>query len=398
MTQQTPAEPDNASGFRHVDALDGLRGLAFLMVFVYHAYHPDPSTPFQFGTEVLIGRITGYGWLGVDLFFVLSGYLITGILLKQRRSKHYYRDFYARRALRIFPVYYLAVVLALWLVPALHLQGPAGGPYPWTVQIWFWLNLSNLVTAFNPLLVIPLTHFWSLAIEEQFYLVWPWLLRRLPRRGLLWTTLGLLTAGEIGRNLPYVVSLVQRYPNFSYRITPLHCDGLLCGALLALLLQSPDYVSAAQLRRALTVVLWATAVLVCGLAYGCSATGWNVFLVRWSYLAAGVFFTSVVGLILVRGPGFWLSRWFSARFLRWIGALSYALYVVHLTGLHLGRLLVSCLPGLSESVAAQLVPPVSLILCLAAASLSRVLIERPALRLKRYFEPSPRALAGVAGD
>lgn len=370
----------------HVDALDGLRGVAFLMVFLFHAYEPARETVLQGGPASLLSRATGYGWVGVDLFFVLSGYLITGILRQQRASVHYYRNFYARRALRIFPVYYVAVAIALVAVPLYE----GGKVYPWSTQIWFWPNLSNLVSAFNPAIVVPLTHFWSLAIEEQFYLGWPWLVRRVSRRTLLWTITGLLVAGEIGRNLPAVVSLTERYPNFTYRFTPLHCDGLLCGALLALLLESPEWLFRVRLRRGLQLLMAATSLVVAGLAYRASHAVWLVFLYRWAFLAAGLFFASVVGLILVRGPEFWLSRWCRGRLLRWIGALSYALYVVHLTALHVGHLLVDQLPGLSGNAAAHLVPPVSFVLCLLVAMISRVLIEKPALRLKRYFQPAPR--------
>jgi peptidoglycan/LPS O-acetylase OafA/YrhL len=339
------------------------------------------------GTPTLFERSAQYGWLGVDLFFVLSGFLITGVLLKARQDRKYYQNFYARRALRIFPVYYLAVVGALVIVPALHLgQGRASqGGYPWTVQIWFWLNLSNLLTAFHPLIVMPLTHFWSLAIEEQFYLVWPGCLRTFTTRGLIWLTAGLLIAGEVARNLPIVDRTAAQYPDFIYRLTPLHMDGLLCGALLALLLSNrngakPKNWTAAYMCLGGSIL---TSVLI--LAWLAKAAVWSLFIQRWAYLAAGLFFSSVVGLILDGGPSFWLSRLFSLRALRWVGALSYCLYVIHLTGLHLGEIVARHVPGLGAAGQVRATPPLALFICLVISICSRIFVESPALRLKRYF-------------
>ena len=380
----------------HIPALDGLRGTAFLLVFLYHAYGTGHGSPGQAEVaQTLAGRAAQYGWVGVDLFFVLSGFLITGVLLRARQDKNYYRNFYARRALRIFPVYYLAVLAALVIVPALHLQKSPGAPegYPWSVQIWFWLNLSNLLTAFYPLIVMPLTHFWSLAIEEQFYLVWPGLLRVLTTRGLVWLTAGLLAAGEVARNLPFVDRLAAEYPDFIYRMTPLHMDGLLCGALLALLSERRGGLSRRGWRTACMCLGGSTLAGVLMLAWLGDAAVWALFMQRWAFLAAGLFFSSVVGMIVEEGPSFWPSRLFSIWGLRWVGALSYCLYVVHLTGLHLAAMVAKHVPGLGATGQTRAIPPLALGICLAIATCSKVLVEDPALSLKRYFRyatPVPR--------
>ena len=367
---------------RHVAALDGLRGVAFLMVFCFHA-SAIVRTGAERGAAGLLLRLAGYGWTGVDLFFVLSGYLITGVLLGERDSLHYYRNFYARRALRIFPVYYLAVAAALLLVPALHLNGGTTH-YPWTVQIWFWLNCANLITAFSPMVVVALTHFWSLAVEEQFYLVWPTLVRRLSMWRLFQLAGLLLVLACILRNLPVVLSITKHYPDFTYRMTPLRSDGLLIGAMLAVLVRS------GRLRQARwqRLLAWTPVLLGCGvmvLAYAATERVWHIFLLRWSFTTASLFFGSGLALVMVRGPEFWVSQVFSMRVLRWVGSLSYCLYVVHLTGLHLGAVLASRLPGQNDTEHRVASVVLGFGVALVVAMISRIAIERPALRLKRYF-------------
>src|SRR6476620_6207780 len=137
----------------HLPALDGLRGIAILLVMLLHfaPYAPGLQSPTVLLDRLYLG-LAGIGWMGVDLFFVLSGYLITGILYDTKGSKHYFRQFYARRFLRIFPLYYTALAIFLLVFPALHifdsvtreLQGDA---------VWFWTYLYNMrvaVTGFLP--------------------------------------------------------------------------------------------------------------------------------------------------------------------------------------------------------------------------------------------------------
>jgi peptidoglycan/LPS O-acetylase OafA/YrhL len=317
---------------------------------------------------------------------VLSGYLITGVLLQERASPHYYRNFYARRALRIFPVYYLAVAAALLLFPHLPTaEGGSGwGPYPARVQVWFWLNVSNLLTAFSPMIVPPLTHFWSLGIEEQFYFVWPAVVRRMHKRTLIWVAALLLVLCEVLRNLPWMLQVQARHDNFFYRLTPTHLDGLLCGALVAALLRTGEG-GGQRLRGWFARVGGGCVLLTMALAWWLSPAGWALFLQRWVFLFAAVFFAALLGSLLVRGPLFAPARWLSAGWLRGVGALSYCLYVVHLTGLHVAGLVVARVPGVGLTGRIQLTALLGLAISLGVAMLSRVLIEQPVLRLKRFF-------------
>src|SRR5258707_7301954 len=203
---------DSTSEHR-IPALYGLRGIAVLFVFVFHSIGPL-ITP--------MGFIAYMGWLGVDLFFVLSGFLITSILLRARDAENYYKVFYARRALRILPLYYLALTLSL-LTTHDH--------YTFRAQIWFWLNLSNLATAFNPMLIPWLSHYWSLAVEEQFYLIWPAVVRRASPAALFNLCIVVIVSLLVIPNIPIVEALTSRSIAILYRLTPF-LVATLCGGPL----------------------------------------------------------------------------------------------------------------------------------------------------------------------
>src|SRR5580698_6867484 len=153
---------------KRIRQLDSVRGLAVLLVLVHNT---------DIYPSLHLGLITNAGWSGVDLFFVLSGFLITGILIDTKEAQNYFSSFYARRMLRIFPLYY--AVLTLLVIVALH-----------PTQIYYYLYLSNwlilLKDGWQPNVA---GHFWSLAVEEQFYLIWPLCVWLLPKRYRLRFTL-----------------------------------------------------------------------------------------------------------------------------------------------------------------------------------------------------------------
>lgn len=152
----------------HLLPLDGVRGLAILMVVCSHSFESNynsGSLPVR-----VLGHLFYYGSFGVDLFFVLSGFLITGILVDSITDAHYFRNFYARRALRIFPLYYLVLLLCFALTRPLHLHWGSMG---WLLPVYLQNLRPQEIVTFSAGSGIALFHFWSLAIEEQFYLVWP---------------------------------------------------------------------------------------------------------------------------------------------------------------------------------------------------------------------------------
>ncbi len=181
-----PRSPD---GPIHVPVLDGLRGLAILLVLLHHfanVYAPSAWTRNAWH------RVVGSGWCGVDLFFVLSGFLITGILHDARRGPGYFRNFYMRRVLRIFPLYYgvlAALFLAYPLLAGSHQRFAALAEH----QPWLWLYAQNFkVILSGDWVPCGMNHFWSLAVEEQFYLFWPFVVFACRRRTLLHVSVALV--------------------------------------------------------------------------------------------------------------------------------------------------------------------------------------------------------------
>ncbi|MEO8103866.1 MAG: acyltransferase, partial [Betaproteobacteria bacterium] len=164
-----PAIPELPSRY---PALDGLRGLAILLVLVHQFSLLEPQGDVL---SFMFSNISNVGWTGVQLFFALSGFLITGILLDTRHAQNYYSGFYARRTLRIFPLYFIVLAVAFLVVPAIGVVPPklaADQPN----QIWLWTYTSNWATVMG-VGSKAFPHYWSLAVEEQFYLVWPLLIR-----------------------------------------------------------------------------------------------------------------------------------------------------------------------------------------------------------------------------
>ena len=211
----------------HVPALDGVRGVAILLVL---AAHFGGGRKFASIIMQAVGQLMAGGWVGVDLFFVLSGFLITAILLKTLNLPEYYRSFYGRRILRVFPIYYLTLIVTFIISLISH------QPWRW-YQYSFFLFANNIVVVFHddvgyvgPGLI--LSAFWSLAIEEQFYLFWPYLIRAATRSQLL---LWLFLCALIGPLVLRVIFVNLGSTNAAYNLLLSRMDALAAGGLLAFL-------------------------------------------------------------------------------------------------------------------------------------------------------------------
>lgn len=313
----------------HIPALDGIRGLAILLVVLFHHTLMQQPTLFD-RVYVNLARL---GWCGVDLFFVLSGFLITGILYDAKGSPRYYRNFYVRRTLRIFPLYYAFVFFTLtispWLWPDTDLAAMGRQAMSDTSEAWYWLYLSNVLFALEKGFGHPnLAVTWSLAIEEQFYVVWPVVVALLGRRLLMWTCAGLIAAALALRT---ALVMGGADPTVPYVLPFCRMDALAAGGFVALALRD-DHLAA-------RLVVWARrlapAALIAVLAIWfvedpLNEGSWTEPIMQTAgYTALALFFGSLVALTATSRKGSALSRVFSAPPLRTFGKYSYALYLFH---------------------------------------------------------------------
>jgi peptidoglycan/LPS O-acetylase OafA/YrhL len=373
-------------GSQHIAALDGIRGLAVIFVFVFHAANVNAAQTSLAVTPgpvaALFHAIAIRGWIGVDLFFVLSGYLITGILLRAKDAENYYQVFYARRALRILPLYY---VVMFGLI-AMSAHRP-----PITSQIWFWFNLSNFPTAFDPGLIPYLAHYWSLAIEEQFYLLWPSMVRRFSEKVLIRICLGAIVGCFVLRNLPIVLAWNQRWPDFVYRLTPFRIDTLCAGALLAILIHRG--VDLKRFRGYLRI-----ACIAGGTVLGISLfAGTNPNLpVRLGYTGSVLCFTALIALAL--DPASLTAKIFRNGFLRRMGWYSYCFYLIHVGVLSHDwmlrrRLAVLHLAFANEELNQMVIHCIAFAVTFGICAASYKFFESPILDLKRFFPYRRRKLS-----
>ena len=211
----------------NIQALDGIRWLAIILVMFHHF---EPLIP---PSDLLIKSVKfafSFGWVGVDLFFALSGFLITGILLDTRQAKNYFGAFYARRILRIFPLYYFVLTVILIAASFMHPR-PLGVPLVADQKLYY-LYLTNWLALWKgqwgPNV---LGHFWSLAVEEQFYLIWPFCVWLLVRRNLA----SLAVSASVVALLVRIFWVAHTGPNQAIVLaTVTRMDSLLCGALGAI--------------------------------------------------------------------------------------------------------------------------------------------------------------------
>ncbi len=218
----------------HMAALDGVRGLAIALVLCVHFIGDDvPQSLLERG----VTRLACYGVWGVDLFFVLSGFLITGILYDARGGPGYFRNFYLRRTLRIFPLHYAVLAFLFVLLPALPLPYPAGLAEAAEHQRWLWPYAGNLYLSWQGAWsALPFVgHFWSLAVEEHFYLVWPVVVLFCSRRALLAVCVG---CGVFALSLRVALALAGVSDVALVAFTPCRLDALCAGAFLAVTLRA----------------------------------------------------------------------------------------------------------------------------------------------------------------
>lgn len=312
---------DAFSMLGRVKQLDGVRGIAILLVLLFHATVFNlpivPHNQVDYTWRVL----AGWGWSGVDLFFALSGFLITGILLKTKSSPGYYKQFIVRRALRIFPLYFLYLFAAFVVIPK-FCQIPDFQTFR-HYQAYFFSYMANVAMwQFDLPISFFFSQLWSVCVEEQFYILWPFVVMLVPNRWLPRLAMSMIVA-SIGFKyfaLPGDVS----------RLMPACWDGLGCGVVLATLPRT-----AALFKRSSGFALAGAGVL--GVAY--------LTLVNYKYvpdhIAPGVpltflyhvpvcmLATALLILALEKHPLTWLDRMLTSKLLATMGKYSYAMYLFH---------------------------------------------------------------------
>ena len=344
-----------------------------------------------------------FGVLGVDLFFVLSGFLITGLLLEAKGEPHYFRNFYARRTLRIFPLYYVVLAVLFGVIPAVTTTPPLL-EVARQHQVWLWTYTTNFYIAATSswASLTYVSHFWSLAIEEHFYLVWPLLVFAFRREALARICVGVIAAGLALR----IVLVLSGVSDLSVSVlTPCRIDTLAVGALLALLVRR-EGVGARLLDRAPLLALGLAAAVVAVSLFGVRTKLWLPVLhqVRGSLYA--LFFGALTLVSLGRStrPGAALAaRIFQSRLLSFLGKYSYGLYVYH--GLFTWYLVevranerLDRLFGYHHSLTIVARALLGVGVSVVVAVLSYELMEKKFLALKRYFaaEPPPAPAASSA--
>jgi peptidoglycan/LPS O-acetylase OafA/YrhL len=376
----------------HLPVLDGVRGLAVLMVLLFHFIGQMQPTN---SVEHTIVAVTKYGGLGVELFFILSGFLITGILYDARNDPHYFRNFYMRRVLRIFPLYFGVLALVFFAAPLIPLLRGPTLDYLADRQAWAWLYGVNIYLAKHGEWSFSyLNHFWSLSVEEHFYLVWPLVVFLLARRPGALIALSLATSlgAMLGRLVGLLIGLSW---STTVVLTPFQMDGLALGAFLAVTVRQPGGLG--WLVRALPRAV----IIVSGLLMVTYI--WTRLVSRQELELVGTVRAPLL-LILLACLLVWtliapkqsaISRFFRSRSMVFLGTYSYGLYVYHhfisyylttnRTELELARWLGS--HGAAVTLQATLGASASL----AVAYLSYELFEKRFLRLKRLFQTGQEA-------
>lgn len=364
---------------KHLPELDGLRGLAVLLVTVYRFTRDVPTS--SVSGELLHGMVI-LGQRGVDLFFVLSGFLITGVLLDAANDPHRIRNFFARRTLRIFPLYFVSLVLFVLLLPKIW-------PVPIFVeaqenQFYLWTYLTNFRMAYiGDWNFGALDPFWSLSVEEHFYLLWPFLILFIGMRRTFAVAMGfafVCALSRIGFSALHSTGVAPDVASF-FRF-----DGLLIGAAIAALARSPGALERFRPYAKLSIVPITLVCLI--LAYKFNR------LLTISHTAWAVLWGAFLILLVTAPRDGLLARFMRDTKLRRLGKYSYAMYVfqspliVLVAGVWSVPIIDQWLSTNSaESALPTIVYAVGMFaLTFAAGVLSWYALESHCLKLKKFFE------------
>lgn len=405
VSMQPPAPPAPAPApptttVRRVATLDGLRGIALLLVLQHHFYGLSSAVsgyPETLALDRAAHAALSPLWTGLDLFFVLSGYLITGILLDAKGSRSYYAPFLLRRLLRVVPAYYAFLAFVLVVCPLFPpLARVASVDALREAQGWFWGFAVNVYVSLNPTGVdAPMvhSHLWSLAMEEQYYLLWPFVVRALPLASLA-RFCGVVAAGALAFRVFLLAWPIDALiaPRAVFALLPARADLLALGAFVAVAARRPGGLAAlAPTARVVAGACLAALAAIFVARHGLDPVDPVVSTAGFSLVAAG--WSASLVLVLSAGDGA-VTRALSHPVLVFLGRHSYATYIVHLLVAY------AALDAIHRAAAAAGVPPVfsvagSFVPCHALFSLAMTVVvslvgwgawpilEEPFARLRR---------------
>lgn len=294
----------------YLPALDGIRGFAALLIMFLH-FMPSykwTAHPFLF----LLKKASIIGQLGVPLFFVLSGFLITRILINSKNKENYFKSFYIKRALRIFPLYYLYLIISFFLIPILTKLPPV----TWKLSWFYYFYLQNIAITFN-WRAADLPHLWSLAVEEHFYFVWPVLIYFLPDKKIIKVIAGCFFLSFLCRILLIHLGIGTYYFTFTTM------DALASGAFLSLN-ENHHWIDS---KKMLQILFVSGFFLILFFPF---ATGLgNNYVQYLKNTVISVFCIALIGAAIRETSV--LNHFFQFTFLRYTGKISYGLYIFHPT-------------------------------------------------------------------
>ena len=309
---ESPLTPSPAQNLLRpvMSELDTLRGIAILGVLFLHGFSWQYSSLHFSRPARLFMRATQPGWLGVNLFFVLSGFLITGILLDSKPRPDFYKRFYGRRALRILPAYYLLLIVLGFLGQASAAYLGLGFIYLANVT-----NLFGVAQTYGPL--------WSLAVEEHYYLFWPTVVRKASRRNLAIIASCICVFVPIARAIGFAMGFTEGLASYTWFVL----DGLAAGSLLAILLRATG--SRAVVRRVCLALLGAAfAAAFVGAPFGILTRNSALGAALQHTVISALFSAILLGFLLL-GTSKW-KAWVNNPVLIFFGYISYGLYLIHL--------------------------------------------------------------------
>ena len=280
-----------------IPRLDGVRAFAVLMVIASHALRFTP------------------GWMGVDIFFVLSGYLITAVLRRDREQKRFWTPFYFRRVTRILPPLLICFALAAFL-----------SDFPWhKLGIYYFLFAANIAEARYPHQGLELSVLWSLAVEEHFYLLWPFAIRFLQRRSLIVLIVAILIAEPVVRGV-FTSHIQDWWP--MYILTPFRLDGLAAGSLLAILLEKSQWNLRLSRIAGWCFVTLLAVLLAASFFHSFDRESNSLLFNMFGYSLVAAVSTSLVAYVVLN-PATMPSRLLTNSFVAYLGLISYGLYLYH---------------------------------------------------------------------